>query len=94
MLYSIALALAPLFVAIIIQFFLPTVNSLIERSVAYPNIRIICDIRIALANNTFRQLINVYAKYRLLFLDEWLLYPLSVEDSRNLLDAYDGVSKP
>ena len=50
---------------------------------------LLCDIRIALANNTFRQLINAYAKYRLLILDEWLLYPLNIEDSRNLLELVD-----
>lgn len=54
---------------------------------------LMCDVRIALANNTFRQLINAYAKFRLLILDEWLLYPLSEEDSRNLLEIVDCRSR-
>jgi len=54
---------------------------------------LLCEIRIALANNTFRQLVSTYSKARLLILDEWLLYPLNEEDSRNLLEIVETRSR-
>lgn len=54
---------------------------------------LLVDLRIALANNTLRQMINSYSKVRLLILDEWLLYPLNEEDSRSLLEIVDYRSR-
>ena len=41
---------------------------------------------VSLQTGTFRTVVNNYAKIRVLILDEWLLYPLSEEESRDLLE--------
>lgn len=50
---------------------------------------LLCEVRMALANNLYPQLMKSYSKVRLLILDEWLLYPLNIEDSRTLLELID-----
>jgi len=47
---------------------------------------LLCDLQTARAMETFRTVVNNYAKIRVLILDEWLLYPLSEEESRDLLE--------
>lgn len=47
---------------------------------------LLCDLQTARAMGTFRTVVNNYAKIRVLILDEWLLYPLSEEESRDLLE--------
>lgn len=47
---------------------------------------LLCDFQTARAMNTFRSVVDSYAKINLLILDEWLLYPLSEETCRDLLE--------
>lgn len=47
---------------------------------------LLCELQTARATNTFRTVVNSYVKVKLLVLDEWLLYPLDEEASRDLLE--------
>lgn len=50
---------------------------------------LLCDLQTARATGTFRSAVNAYAKQRVLILDEWLLYPLDEEVSRDLLEIVE-----
>lgn len=50
---------------------------------------LLCDLQTARATGTFRAVVNSYAKVKLLILDEWLLYPLDEEASRDLLEIVE-----
>lgn len=50
---------------------------------------LLCDLQTARATGTFRSAVNAYAKQRVLILDEWLLYPLDEEASRDLLEIVE-----
>lgn len=50
---------------------------------------LLCDLQTARATGTFRSAVNAYAKQHLLILDEWLLYPLDEEASRDLLEIVE-----
>lgn len=48
------------------------------------------ELSMARGNNTIRKLLNQYKKYSLLIIDEWLLYPLSDSESRDLLEIIEA----
>jgi len=48
------------------------------------------DLAVARADGTYRKMINHYSQIKLLILDEWLLYPLSDIESRDLLEIIEA----
>jgi len=48
------------------------------------------DLAIARADGTYRKVIKQYSQVKLLILDEWLLYPLSDIESRDLLEIIEA----
>ena len=48
------------------------------------------DLAIARANGTYRKAIKQYAQVKLLILDEWLLFPLTEIESRDLLEIIEA----
>lgn len=51
---------------------------------------LLCEMKLAMASNSFRSMVDNYQKFQLLIIDEWLLFSLSVEDSRNLLEIVES----
>lgn len=54
---------------------------------------LLSELLLAKANGTFRKIVDYYSKLDLLILDEWLLYPLTEEDSRDLLELVEYRSR-
>lgn len=50
---------------------------------------LLTDLKIARATNDYPRVLRSYTKIQLLILDEWLLYPLSEEDSRDVLEIVE-----
>jgi DNA replication protein DnaC len=48
------------------------------------------DLAVARADNTYRKVLNQYTQVKLLILDEWLLFPLSETESRDLLEIIEA----
>ncbi len=63
-------------------------NFLQVRYVRLPEMLI--ELAIARGNGTYRKVIQQYKKPSLLILDEWLLYPLTETEARNLLEIADA----
>lgn len=51
---------------------------------------ILIEIALARGNGTYRELMKKYKKYKLLILDEWLLYPLKEGEARDLLELVEA----
>jgi len=51
------------------------------------------DLAIARANGTYKKVIERYANAKLLILDEWLLFPLSDTEARDLLEVIEARHK-
>jgi DNA replication protein DnaC len=51
---------------------------------------ILGDLAVARGEGRYRKLLKQYLKVKLLILDEWLLFPLSADEARNLFDLVDA----
>lgn len=54
---------------------------------------LLVEIALARGDGTYRELMRKYKKYRLLILDEWLLYPLKESEARDLLELIEARSQ-
>ncbi len=54
---------------------------------------LLVEIAIARGDGTYRELMRKYRKYKLLILDEWLLYPLKESEARDLLELIEARSQ-
>lgn len=53
---------------------------------------LLVEIALARGDGTYRELMRKYRKYKLLILDEWLLYPLKESEARDLLELIEARS--
>jgi DNA replication protein DnaC len=51
---------------------------------------ILSDLAVARGEGKYRKLLKQYLKVKLLILDEWLLFPLSTDEARDLFDLVDA----
>ena len=63
-------------------------NFFATRYVRLPDL--LSDLAISRSDGTYRQLIKLYAKVKFLILDEWLLFPLTETECRDLLEIIDA----
>ena len=54
---------------------------------------LLVEIAMARGDGTYRELMRKYRKYKLLILDEWLLYPLKESEARDLLELIEARSQ-
>jgi DNA replication protein DnaC len=54
---------------------------------------LLAELALARVEGTYRKLLKQYKQFKLLILDEWLLYPLKDAEARDLLEIAEGRCK-